>query len=122
MKKKINKILDSKTPVIIFGSLVFVYFIYSAVMREYSLSEHKFTIAKATGTQQRGNSLWLEYIFYVNGDQHWGEEYLGDECGQCKVGKYFRLKYSYKEPGYSELYFDEEITDVSKINAAGFNE
>ena len=121
MKNKINKILKSKTPVIIIGTLVIAYLIFNTFRGEYYLSKYReYTIGKAIYTQDRGNSLFLRYIFYVKGEEYWGEEYLGDECGSCKVGRYFQVKYSYKKPGFSELYFTKEVFDTVTIKAAGF--
>lgn len=120
-KNKINKILDSKTPVIIIESLVFAFIIYSAVIREYNLNKfEKFTIGKATGTSNSGSRLYLDYVYYIDANRYNSSQYLGDECGNCKIGKYFRVKYSYKKPGFSELYFNREVTDTTAIKTAGF--
>lgn len=121
MKNKIKKFLDSKTPTLIVGILIFSFFLYKNIKYSQQLSNYGvYGIAKAVSLSKTGNTTNLDYIYFVNGVMFKGREYLGDECRKCKIGKYFRIKYSSKNPDYSELYFNQEVTDTMKIKEAGF--
>jgi hypothetical protein len=121
MKNKIKKFLDSKTPTIVVGILVFSFFFYKNIDSHCQLKKYPtYGVGKAITVSKSGISPYLKYIYIVDNKIYESAEKLNYECGKCKIGKYFRIKYSSKNPDYSELYFNQEVTDTIKIKEAGF--
>jgi len=116
-----SKILGSKTPTLIIGGGFILFFIYSEYTSNYNLKKYsKVSVAKVVGISRSGSANFIDYVYYINKKKYEDSQYLRNKCGKCKIGKYFKLEYSYKDPKINKLIFNQEINDSIMISEAGF--
>ena len=73
-------------------------------------------ITKFKGASSRAN---LRYHYYVNNNS-FGSDSPRDEKGE-KIGEFYKVIYSSKNPEKSRIYLDKKITDTTSILNAGFS-
>lgn len=122
MKMGNKEILKSKKPVAIIGGLLILFFIYNSIYSFYHLKYYeKISVAKAIRVNRSGSAEYIDYVYYISGKKYEDSQYLRNECGKCKIGKYFKIKYSYKNPKINNLLINQEVNDLTKIHEAEFD-
>ncbi|WP_378187729.1 hypothetical protein ACE939_05065 [Aquimarina sp. W85] len=77
-------------------------------------------VGKTTSLSRSGIAEKIQYNYFVDGKKYKGSTFLNGNCGECKLSKYYRIKYSSKDPDYSEMYLDQEVINERLIIKAGF--
>lgn len=68
MKETINKILDSKVPIIIIGIIALIFFSYKNIRYYYHLGNYsEETVARVFDVSRSGNAGYLDYTIYELG-------------------------------------------------------
>lgn len=83
---------------------------------EYSVE----TIAKITGFKGAAKRQYLDFKFYHDDKIYIDEWYRGSHP-HVKIGEYYKIIYSSKNPKNVEIFLDERITDKVLIKNAGFD-
>lgn len=103
------------------GILMFTIAIFDMTERENSINENKFeTIGKIY--KFSSNRSFDHYYFKYNYKEKEYSNYQnihdfeGDKC----IGKFYKVNLSTKNPEYSIIFIDQEVTDKSEIIKAGF--
>lgn len=102
-----------------FGLIIIVYAIWSFIDREKNIEENKFeTIAKVIDfkSNRSFSNYSYEYTFKNKTYKDY-DDFEGEKC----INRYFKVVISTKNPHYSKIYLDQEITDTLEIIKAGFN-
>lgn len=117
----ITKILDSKTPIIIIGTFLLIFFVYKNYKINYHLKYYpKNSIGKTIKISRSGNARYIDYIFYDKGKMYKSTEALNDKNGEEYIDKFFKVTYSFNDPEISILFLEEEIKDMYLLKKAGF--
>lgn len=114
----------SKLVKLITVSLCFIliaYAIWSTNEREKDIEKNKYeTIAKVIDF--KSNRSFDNYSFVYNYKNKVYEDY--DDLDYFEeencIGRYYKVAVSIKNPHYSKIYLDQEITDTLEIIKAGF--
>lgn len=77
------------------------------------------TVGKVTKFKGAGRRAYLRYQFYVNGHS-FGSDSPRDKKGE-KIGEFYKVIYSSKNPEVTRIYLEEKITDTVAILNAGFS-
>ena len=77
------------------------------------------TVGKITKFKGASSRTYLRYHYYVNNNS-FGSDSPRDEKGE-KIGEFYKVIYSSKNPEKSRIYLDEKITDTTSILNAGFS-
>ena len=62
---------------------------------------------------------FLNFKFFIDGNSNFSDS-PRDNNGE-KIGEFFKVVYSSKNPEVSRIYLDEKITDTTLILKAGFS-
>lgn len=79
----------------------------------------KTTVGKVTKFKGAGRRAYLRYQYYVNNNS-FGSDAPRDEKGE-KIGQFYKVIYSTKNPKICRIYLDEPVTDTTLILKAGFS-
>ncbi len=89
--------------------------------REKSINENKHeTIGKVYDFNSNRSFNHYEYRYYFKGKLFSDYEDLDDFDREECIGRFYRIYLSTKNPEYSKILLDQEITDTSEILKAGF--
>jgi hypothetical protein len=77
------------------------------------------TIGRITKFKGAGSRPYLRFRFYAN-NKLFGSDSPRDDKGE-KIGDFFKVIYSSKNPEICRIYLDEKITDTTLILKAGFS-
>lgn len=77
------------------------------------------TVGKITKFKGASSRAYLRYHYYVN-NHSFGSDSPRDEKGE-KIGEFYKVIYSSKNPEKSRIQLDEKITDTTSILNAGFS-
>lgn len=109
----------------IIGIPVLLYLVISGLINndkiEKSIENNKYkTISKVFKFySNRSNTRYYFEYYYMNKIYRNSENVDGYGKEQC-VGKYYKINLSTKNPEYSEIFLDQEVTDSAEIDKAGF--
>ena len=107
-RKFIYKIIPA---FIFFGSFIVIVFITER-QGYYLRKNHKYTIGKAEFTwRSMAVGIQLKYSYRVNGSHYTSSNSYNEKC---KVPGRYYIKYSVKNPGYSEILQDNPVSDSIK--------
>ncbi|MDO6818984.1 hypothetical protein [Zobellia sp. 1_MG-2023] len=113
--------LNSKKPVKLLLVLVICFFSFKYFRSIYHFKYYSaYTIGKFTHFKYQNASTYAMYEFYVDNKKIEGATYDRGNIDQFLVNKYFKVRYSSKNPEINEILLDEMITDASAVEAAGF--
>ncbi|SHK02845.1 hypothetical protein [Pseudozobellia thermophila] len=112
--------LNSKKPVKLLLVLAICFFSFKYFRTIYHFKFYStYTIGKCTSIEHQNASTYADFIFFVEGRQYDGSTKL-KEVNSIWVNKYFKVRYSSKNPEINEILLDEMITDPKAVEAAGF--
>jgi hypothetical protein len=77
------------------------------------------TVGKITEFKGAAKGLYLNFKFFIDGNSNFSDS-PRDNNGE-KIGEFFKVVYSSKNPEVSRIYLDEKITDTTLILKAGFS-
>ena len=78
------------------------------------------TIGKIIKFKGAGKRPYLKYKFYSNGRSYFSDS-PRDDKGE-KIGEFYKVIFSSKNPKVSRIYLDNKIIDKTLILKAGFSE
>ena len=78
-----------------------------------------FTIGKVTKLKGASKKPGIDYRFNVNGKRVFSDSPVSVKS--IKIGEFFKVIYSAKNPEVCRIYLDEKITDTTLILKAGFS-
>ncbi|OWW24545.1 hypothetical protein B4Q04_14605 [Zobellia sp. OII3] len=113
--------LNSKKPVKLMLVLVICFFSFKYFQSIYHFKYYaRYTIGKFTHFKHQNASTYAMYEFYVDNKKIEGATYAREKIDKFLVNKYFKVKYSSKNPEINEILLDEMITDPKAVEAARF--
>jgi hypothetical protein len=77
------------------------------------------TIGKITKFKGAAKSPYLNFKFFIDGNSY-GSDSPRDNNGE-KIGQFYKVIYSSKNPEICRIYLDEPVTDTISILKAGFS-
>jgi hypothetical protein len=77
------------------------------------------TVGKITEFKGAAKSPCLNFIFFIDGNSNFSDS-PRDNNGE-RIGEFFKVIYSSKNPEVCRIYLDEKITDTTLILKAGFS-
>lgn len=113
---------NKKSFVIIIILLIFVAIIglIKSIVERNERNEHTIeNIAKITGFKGASKRQYLDFKFYHDNKVYFNEWYRGSHPN-VKIGEYYKIIYSSKNPKNVEIFLDERITDTVLIKKSGF--
>ena len=119
--KSIKKYLPA-----IIGLPILCYMIVSAIINtnriEKDIQDNNFeTIGKVTKFESNRSVSYYYFIYYYDNKKYSEHNYIDDQNRELCVGKYYKVNLSTKNPQYSKINLNEEISDSIKIANVGFN-
>ncbi len=112
---------NSKKSVIVLACILGGFFAYKYLNSVFQYKYYSaYSIAKCTGIETQNASTYAMYEFHVENRKIIGATYIKGEANISWVNKYFRIRYSTKNPKINEVMLDQKITDTTAIKAAGF--
>lgn len=99
---------------------VFIFWIISIINKR---ERNKFpveSVAKIVKFKGASKRQYLDFIYYHDGKIYEKDWYRGSHP-KVKVGDYYKIIYSSKNPKNVEIFLDEKITDTTLIKNAGLN-
>lgn len=78
------------------------------------------SVSKVTSFKGASRSKFLNFIYLVNNKWIKEDWYCGSHP-KMKVGEFYKIIYSSKDPKNVEIFLDEKITDTLAILKAGFS-
>ncbi|MCA6423781.1 MAG: hypothetical protein IM568_13350 [Flavobacterium sp.] len=89
--------------------------------REKSINENKYETLGVVYKyySNRSNSRYYYKYVYKN-LTFYNDEDLDNFNGEACVNKYYKINLSIKNPEYSKIFLDQEVTDSTEIVNAGF--
>lgn len=117
-----ESIINSKKVVVLVAVLVACFFLFKYVRSIYHYKFYsKISVAKFKNIETQNASTYAMYEFYVDGNKIEGATYLRNRISKSLLNKFFRLKYSSKNPNINDILLDQQVTDTVQIRAAGFS-
>lgn len=117
--------ISFKKIVVLTGLLVVLFMFIASIndmnKRKNSINENKFqTVGKVY--KFHSNRSFNHYYFTYNykGREYNNYQNIGSHGRENCVIKFYRLCLSTKNPEYSEVFLDQEVTDSAEIVSAGF--
>jgi hypothetical protein len=77
------------------------------------------TVGMITEFKGAAKGPYLNFKFFIDGNSNFSDS-PRDNNGE-KIGEFFKVVYSSKNPEVSRIYLDEKITDTTLILKAGFS-
>ena len=106
--------------VIVIFVLWLIYNFYHGYNHNKELKESGIvTVGKITEFKGAAKGLYLNFKFFIDGKSNFSDS-PRDNNGE-KIGEFFKVVYSSKNPEVSRIYLDEKITDTTLILKAGFS-
>ena len=106
--------------VIVIFVLWLIYNFYHGYNHNKELKESGIvTVGKITEFKGAAKGLYLNFKFFIDGNSNFSDS-PRDNNGE-KIGEFFKVVYSSKNPEVSRIYLDEKITDTTLILKAGFS-
>ncbi|WP_289064233.1 hypothetical protein [uncultured Zobellia sp.] len=113
--------LNSKKPVKLLLVLAICFFSFKYLQSIYHFKYYaRYTIGKFTHLEYQNASTYVMYEFYVDNTKKEGATYAREKIDKFLINKYFKVKYSGKNPEINEILLDEMVTDASAVEVAGF--
>ena len=113
--------LNSKKLVKLLLVLAICFFSFKYLQSIYHFKYYaRYTIGKFTHLEYQNASTYAMYEFYVDNKKIEGATYAREKIDKFLLNKYFKVKYSSKNPEINEILIDEMVTDASAVEAAGF--
>lgn len=108
----------------IFFIIIAVLYFNSNVKKEIKTTDIKKNKLEAIGrvydfVNNRSYNRYY-YNYYYNGHYYNGNINAYGKGGEKLIGKFFLLEFSSKNPNFSNIHLDKEITDSARISDAGF--
>lgn len=106
---------------ILFLAIIWIFYnLYNGNIFDKEIEKYGIvTVGKITKFKGASSRAYLTYKYYVNKRPH-GSDSPRDEKGE-KIGEFYKVIYSSKNPDKSRIYLDEEITDTVTILNSGFS-
>lgn len=112
----------------ILGTLFFLtmfFFIYlsnrDVHKKSEAISENKrSTIAKVYKIESGRNYTYAHFFYFLDKKKYYSSEFITNDM-RTVINRYYRVDLSSVEPKYSQIHFDQEVTDPAEIVNAGFN-
>jgi hypothetical protein len=106
--------------VLILALIWIVYNLYHGYNYNKELEEYGIvTIGKITKFKGAAKSPYLNFKFFVDGNSY-GSDSPRDNNGE-KIGQFFKVIYSSKNPKICRIYLDQPVIDTTLILKAGFS-
>ncbi|MFN3639579.1 MAG: hypothetical protein ACK4UK_01550 [Flavobacterium sp.] len=119
-----NSLKKNKTKIVFLTIvlLVGVLSILKKINQNYKINKNTFiSYAKVTKHHSNRSATFYYYDYYFNNKKLSSyiisNEFQREKC----VGKYYKLEISTKNPSYSRIFLDQEVTDTLLIRKAGFD-
>lgn len=77
------------------------------------------TVAKVYEIKPEKSFTAAGFYFYYNGSKYESWKSI-DKSGSMYINKYYKVELSTEKPEYSNILFDQEVTDSIEIVKAGF--
>ncbi|WP_299434919.1 hypothetical protein [uncultured Maribacter sp.] len=124
MKKIISKIesfFNSQTPLRYILAFIISYIVYTSTRSFYHFKFYTvYAIAECVAIEHQNTDTFAVYEFYVDKKKIDGDIQLGLDDDWEIVNKFFRVKYSSKDPEINELVLARPVYDTVLIKNAGF--
>jgi hypothetical protein len=90
-------------------------YIYNKEINEFGVS----TVGKITKLKVASKRPYLDYRYNINGKRVFSDTPIGIDS--AKIGEFYKVIYSSKNPEVTRIYLEEKITDIVAILKAGFS-
>jgi hypothetical protein len=108
---------------ILISFFVVIYFISdnNKKTKKNSIEENKkMSIGKVYKFEKSKSFQFYDFTYFYDGIKYKNAKDAKRMGGNSLVGRYFRIELSTKEPKYSNIFLDQEVTDSTEIVKAGF--
>jgi hypothetical protein len=107
------------------GIPILFYLIISGLINnnkiEKSIKENKFeTIGKVSKFYSNRSFNHYYFIYYYKNKKYTEVNDISSFGRETCIGKYYKINLSTKNPEYSKIFLDQEVTDSTEIVNAGF--
>ena len=109
--------------IVIICTLILIFILFKKGNKEQeSIENNKYeTVAQVYKFYSNRSNARYYYIYYYNGKRYRNSENIKNGNREDSVNKFYKVNLSTKNPVYSNLLLDEEITDSKIIKNAGFD-
>jgi hypothetical protein len=113
--------MKKNKPMLFVIGVIIIILVYHAINKYKRYSYGINSVAKVCQIKSTGKTYYVQYIYFIDNKKYTSKNQMGFK-NKGRLGDFYKIIYSSKNPKNVEIFLDEKITDTTLILKAGFSE